>query len=218
MPGPVKRLVVLTLNSGSSSLKFGVHCMDGIQATPLLTETVSGSGGERAFSHITTRISEAALPAPDIIGHRIVHGGPNLRHPCLLDAATLEQLEAVTDFAPLHMPTALALIHAARAHFPDVPQMACFDTGFHSRMPDISRVLPVARELRAEGVERYGFHGLSCDSIMYQLGAHRPDRLVIAHLGNGASVTAVKGGRSIDTSMGLTPAGGVMMGDRKSVV
>lgn len=211
---PVKRLTVLTLNSGSSSLKFGVHSTDGVQATPLLTGTLIGSGGDGALSHITQRIRDAALSPPEIVGHRIVHGGPKLRHPCVLNAAALEQLEAATDFAPLHMPTALALIQAASAHFLGVTQMACFDTGFHSQMPDTARVLPLARELRAEGIERYGFHGLSCDSILHQLIPDRPDRVVIAHLGNGASVTAVKAGRSVDTSMGLTPAGGVMMGTR----
>ena len=95
-----------------------------------------------------------------------------------------------------------------------VPQVACFDTTFHNGLADVAHVLPIAKELQAEGVQRYGFHGLSCESIVRQLGDDLPDRLVIAHLGNGASITAVKGGRSIDTSMGLTPTGGVIMGTR----
>ncbi len=205
---------MLTLNSGSSSLKFGIHRMETSGSQTLLADSISGSSEDWPLSRIKKQMTEYGLPAPDTIGHRIVHGGPKLRQPCLIDAPVLEQLEAAAAFAPLHMPSALALIHAASTHFPRVPQMACFDTGFHARMPAIARVLPIARELRVEGIQRYGFHGVSCESIMHQLGAGRPDRLVIAHLGNGASVTAVKGGRSVDTSMGLTPAGGVMMGTR----
>jgi acetate kinase len=92
--------------------------------------------------------------------------------------------------------------------------VACFDTTFHAELPEVARVLPVPRELRSEGIQRYGFHGLSCESILHQFGDDPPDRVIIAHLGNGASVTAVKGGKSIDTSMGLTPTGGVIMGTR----
>jgi acetate kinase len=143
-----------------------------------------------------------------------VHGGPNLRRHCLIDEAVLRQLEAATVFAPLHNPPALSVIRFAQDHFPQLPQIACFDTAFHAWMPDVARTLPLPQELRADGIHRYGFHGLSCESIMRQLGYNRPDRLIIAHLGNGVSVTAVKNGQSIDTSMGLTPAGGVIMGTR----
>jgi acetate kinase len=108
----------------------------------------------------------------------------------------------------------LSVIRFAEAHFPGLPQIACFDTSFHAHMPDVARVLPIPRALRAEGVERYGFHGLSCESIVHQLGGALPSNLLIAHLGNGASITAVKDGRSIDTSMGLTPTGGIIMGTR----
>jgi acetate kinase len=92
--------------------------------------------------------------------------------------------------------------------------VACFDTTFHAELPEVARVLPISKELQLEGIQRYGFHGLSCESIVHQLGNGLPNRLIIAHLGNGASVTAVKGGKSIDTSMGLTPTGGVIMGTR----
>jgi acetate kinase len=98
--------------------------------------------------------------------------------------------------------------------FPQRPQVVCLDTAFHAGLPDVARTLPLPAELRADGIERYGFHGLSCESIVRQLGGDLPERLVIAHLGNGASITAVRGGRSIDTSMGLTPTGGVIMGTR----
>ncbi len=137
-----------------------------------------------------------------------------LRQHCLINDSVLAQLEAATAFAPLHIPSALSVIRFAQEHFPGLPQAACFDTTFHAGLPPVARVLPIARELHAEGIQRYGFHGLSCESIVYQLANDLPNRLVIAHLGNGASVTAVKAGKSIDTSMGLTPTGGVIMGTR----
>ena len=154
------------------------------------------------------------MPTPDAIGHRIVHGGPALRQHCRIDDAVLRQLQAAAAFAPLHTPAALALIRFAQAHFPGMPQVACFDTQFHADLPDVARVLPIARELLSDGMQRYGFHGLSLESIVRQLGDALPQRLVIAHLGNGASITAVKAGLSIDTSMGMTPSGGVIMGTR----
>jgi acetate kinase len=107
----------------------------------------------------------------------------------------------------------LSVIRFAQQHFPGLPQVACFDTTFHAAMPDVARVLPIPRDLQSRGIQRYGFHGLSCESIVHQLET-LPERLIIAHLGNGASVTAVRNGRSIDTSMGLTPSGGVIMGSR----
>jgi acetate kinase len=126
----------------------------------------------------------------------------------------MAKLEAAVPFAPLHLPPALAIIRFAQRHFPWLPQAACFDTAFHRDLPDVARTLPLPAALRDQGIRRYGFHGLSCESILRQLGDAAPDRLIIAHLGNGASVTAVKAGKSIDTSMGLTPAGGVVMGTR----
>jgi acetate kinase len=154
------------------------------------------------------------LPAPSAVGHRIVHGGPKLRQHCRIDDSVLQELEGAAAFAPLHTPAALSVIGFAKEHFPLLPQVACFDTTFHAGLPDVARVLPIAREWRLEGIQRYGFHGLSCESIMRQLGHDLPERVIIAHLGNGASITAVKGGKSIDTSMGLTPTGGLIMGTR----
>ena len=109
---------------------------------------------------------------------------------------------------------ALAVIRFAQEHFPRLPQAACIDTAFHAGLPEVARVLPIPKELQLDGIQRYGFHGLSCELIVHQLAEGLPNRLVIAHLGNGASVTAVKGGKSIDTSLGLTPTGGVIMGTR----
>ncbi len=126
----------------------------------------------------------------------------------------LRQLEAATVFAPLHGPPALSVIRFAKEHFPQLPQAACVDTAFHAGLPNVARFLPVPKALQSEGVRRYGFYGLSCESIVRQLANDLPSRLVVAHLGNGASVTAVRNGASIDTSMGLTPTGGVLMGTR----
>ncbi|MEI9997563.1 MAG: acetate/propionate family kinase [Rhizomicrobium sp.] len=231
--------IVLTLNSGSSSLKFGLYRAAASHTEVLLTgeadfagettgrfhaQDVRGNplsaGGtfvrdlRDAVSQIERLLAGSDLPPPATIGHRIVHGGPRLRRHRIVDNDVLRQLEAAIPFAPLHLPSALTILRSAREHFAGIPQVACFDTTFHADMPDVARILPLPRSLHAEGIQRYGFHGLSCESILHQLGAPLPDRIVIAHLGNGASVTAVKGGKSIDTSMGLTPTGGVIMGTR----
>jgi acetate kinase len=231
-------LVVLALNSGSSSLKFGLYRV-GSKAELLLTGEAEAIGGEGSQFHAQDLRSNARLvetssiptqreaiarigkflddsgePAPAAIGHRVVHGGPKLRQHCLIDGQVMQQLDAAAAFAPLHTPVALSVMRFARKHFPALPQIACFDTTFHIDLPDVARVLPIPRELQSEGIQRYGFHGLSCESIVHQLGDDPPSRLIIAHLGNGASVTAVGNGKSIDTSMGLTPSGGVVMGTR----
>ena len=212
--GRAKVFNVLALNSGSSSLKYGLYGVQAAGTEALLEETAATPDPEDAIRRVAGAIALAKLPAPDAIGHRIVHGGPQLRQHCLIDNAVLRQLEAAAAFAPLHTPAALAVIRGAQHHFPTLPQVACFDTRFHAGLPDVARVLPIAKELQAEGIQRYGFHGLSLESIVRQLGDDLPERLVIAHLGSGASITAVKGGLSIDTSMGLTPTGGVIMGTR----
>ncbi|MGH6847537.1 MAG: acetate/propionate family kinase [Methylocella sp.] len=230
---------ILTLNSGSSSLKFGLfrfgssrteilfsgeaesigdekgkfYAQDS-RKNALLSETVSFPSQWEAIIRIERLLADSKMPAPAAIGHRIVHGGPKLRQHCLIDDSVLRQVEAATAFAPLHTPSALSVIRFTQAHFPGLPQVACFDTTFHAELPTVARVLPISKELQLEGIHRYGFHGLSCESIVRQLGNDLPNRLIIAHLGNGASVTAVKGGKSIDTSMGLTPTGGVIMGTR----
>ncbi len=213
---------VLAINSGSSSLKFGLfrvasdHCETLCAATLTSNDPVDLAD---AMGHMASALVQPGLPAPDVIGHRVVHGGPTLRQHGLIDTALLQQLDAAVAFAPLHAPAALALIRWAEVHFCGVPQVACFDTCFHTTMPDVARVLPLAKALRAQGIQRYGFHGLSLESIVWQLGERQsgkplPSRLVVAHLGNGASITAIQNGRSIDTSMGLTPSGGVIMGTR----
>jgi acetate kinase len=236
---PKRESHVLALNSGSSSLKFGLyrvsagstlrvivgeaeaigknksafHAKDA-KARTLLQEQTPIPSQLEAVKLMANLLRDRKMPVPESIGHRIVHGGAQLMEHCRIDEAVLRQLEAAAVFAPLHMPAALSVIRLAQSHFPGVKQVACFDTSFHAHMPLIARALPIPRALRAEGVQRYGFHGLSCESIVRQLTGSIPGRLIIAHLGNGASVTAVKDGASIDTSMGLTPTGGIIMGTR----
>jgi acetate kinase len=228
---------VLTLNSGSSSLKFGLFRVDGeivarvtgeaqaIGSPSSLLRVRDGGGralheetdaladGEQAFARIASLLGGLDAPRPEAVGHRIVHGGAQLLAHVRIDAAVMAQLERASAFAPLHVPPALAVVRAAQARFPGVPQVACLDTAFHAGLPEETRTLPLDRALYDEGVRRYGFHGLSCASILAQW-PDAPARLVIAHLGSGASITAVREGRSIDTSMGMTPSGGVMMATR----
>jgi acetate kinase len=205
------RTGILTLNEGSSSLKFGFYAAgpDGVEERT--SGEVEGAQPADMFERIDAALGGAR---PTAIGHRIVHGGPDLFDPVEIDAGVLGRLERATAFAPLHGPAALSLIRAAQARYPDVPQIACFDTGFHKDLEEVAAVLPIPKEFRADGVRRYGFHGLSCQSIVNQLGRDLPERLIISHLGSGASVTAVRNGRSIDTSMGLTPTGGIVMASR----
>lgn len=254
---PAAQAMVLVVNSGSSSLKFSVYRVrsDGLQifmqgvaesvGTPsarftasslpagqvLVSETAGLADQQQAVARIARLLDETGLPAPAVIGHRIVHGGPTLRTHCIIDASVMTALDAAVVFAPLHAPAALAAVRFAQVHFPGATQVACLDTAFHACLPEHARSLPLPKALRAAGIVRYGFHGLSCESILHQLrmpvggpasaraseavcGEEVPERIVIAHLGNGASVTAVRHGKSVDTSMGLTPSGGVIMGTR----
>lgn len=233
---------VLALNSGSSSLKFGLFRITAARTEILLSgaaESIGNSKGKfvardthqnelisvisgkaaiasqgDAIIRIARLLAKSKLPPPAAIGHRIVHGGPKLRQHCLIDESVMRELEAAAAFAPLHTPAALSVIRVAQEHFPGIAQVACFDTAFHADLPEVARVLPIPKVWQSEGIQRYGFHGLSYESIMHHLANEVPERIVIAHLGNGASVTAVKHGKSIDTSMGLTPTGGVIMSTR----
>ena len=232
-------LPILALNSGSSSLKFGLYRVGSARIEVLLSgaaeligdregkffaqdsrnhvllsETTPIPSQREAIVRIGRLLADSKMTPPVAVGHRVVHGGPKLRCHCLIDDKILRQLEAAIAFAPLHIPSALSVIRFAREHFPARTQAACFDTAFHADLAEVARVLPIPKELRSEGIQRYGFHGLSCELIVSQLADDLPDRLIIAHLGNGASVTAVKAGKSIDTSMGLTPSGGVIMSTR----
>lgn len=148
------------------------------------------------------------------IVHRMVHGGPTRTRPVLVDDALIDELRAVVPFAPVHLPTAIACLDASRARFPGVPHVVCFDTHFHRTLPESVTRYPIARALFDRGIRRYGFHGLSYEHVLDTLGTRVPDRLVIAHLGSGASLAAVLHGACIDTTMGFSPTGGLVMATR----
>lgn len=230
---------ILVVNAGSSSLKAGLYLpaeedeqlllsataerLGEAQATlslrdargcTLRVETLPLETHQQALHHVSAWLNEHRVDPPVAIGHRVVHGGPKLIEHQQITNDVLDQLHQSVHFAPLHIPLALALIEQAKTSYPGLPQFACFDTTFHLTMPILASRFAIPRSLFDEGVRRYGFHGLSYESIVYALGAELPERAVIAHLGNGASVTAVRKGCSIDTSMGLTPTGGVLMGTR----
>lgn len=223
---------ILVLNAGSSSLKFGTFCAEGNRFVSI-NEGVAGeigrsdstfafNGNEEktaipdqgaAFRKAVEALTRASPAEPTAIAHRIVHGGPKLTRHQVLTEAAIGELHQAVPFAPLHLPSALAILQASQKQWPHATQVLCFDTAFHKDMPDISRTLALPAEVRSWGVQRYGFHGLSLESILVELQTV-PERLVIAHLGNGCSITAVLNGKSIDTSMGFTPNAGVMMGTR----
>ncbi len=231
---------ILTINSGSSSLKFGLYLNPGAAPRPLYSGTADGIGKDHpgtltlkdasgkqlfhretafpsqneAFAQAAEQLEALSGTKPAAIGHRIVHGGPHLREHQLITAEVLATLEASTHFAPLHIPPALALIRLAGEHYPGVPQFACFDTAFHATMSPAAFTYAIPAKYRVQGVQRYGFHGLSYESIVRALEPDVPARLVVAHLGNGASLCAIECGRSVDTSMGFTPSGGIPMGTR----
>jgi acetate kinase len=234
-----KNNLILVLNSGSSSLKFGVYSRGANDEEPLLTGSADGIGhtdgtlrilsGDGAPLVTRENISEsqtAALAtlakeiqqhihaAPIAVGHRVVHGGPNLLTHQLITPKLLNELRAATHFAPLHIPQALALIAAAQSNFPSAKHFACFDDAFHQTMPEVSSHLPIPQRYFDAGIRRYGFHGLSYESLVHHFGTKLPARAIFAHLGNGASLCAVLNGKSIDTTMGLTPTGGIPMGTR----
>ena len=231
--------LIVVFNSGSSSLKVGVFGRgedgdervvmeggaEGIGRPDGKVSLQDAAGKVLVSREHTAETADAAMEVlagalrehmgePAAVGHRVVHGGPKLREPVRLTPEVIRELEAAVHFAPLHIPGALMVIRKAEALYGKVPEFACFDTTFHRTMPARAAHLPIPSKYFEEGVQRYGFHGLSCESVMHRLGKDAPRRVVIAHLGGGSSVTAVLEGRSIDTSMGLSPTGGVPMATR----
>lgn len=200
---------VLVLNCGSSSLKTALF--DGEQR--VRSEVASGIGLPGGYATHAAAVHAALDPLPpiDAAGHRLVHGGPALQEPVRIDDSVRSLLRDAIAFAPLHLPAAIAAIDAVCERLPSVPQIACFDTAFHRTLPEVARRFPLPATVDALGVRRYGFHGLSYEWAASQTAG---GRTVIAHLGNGASMCALRDGVSIDTTMGLTPAGGFMMGTR----
>ncbi len=243
---------ILTLNGGSSSVKFAVFDRSRVAADGNIEASVRGAltGIGTDEAHFTARVASgklltderASLPdqpaalqrliawtqsadaAPYMrelaaVGHRVVHGGATFQAPTRMDAHTLAALRALIPLAPNHLPNEIAAIEAMSAAWPGVPQIACFDTAFHATMPAVAKRFTLPRQYWDAGVRRYGFHGISYASICAQLwrlaGPTALDgRVIIAHLGSGASMVALRDGKSVDTTMGLTPLGGLVMSTR----
>jgi acetate kinase len=231
--------LILALNSGSSSLKFGIYRRGGTDEEPLLTGSAEGIGRGNGTLHIrssdgtsllqrdlinesqgdalgalTAAMREHVDSLPAAVGHRVVHGGPKLRRHQIITPQVLDQLRSATHFAPLHIPQALSLIASAQSIFPSATQFACFDDAFHQTIPEVASRFALPSRYFDEGVRRYGFHGISYESLVHHFGAKLPQRAIFAHLGNGSSLCALRNGISIDTTMGLTPTGGIPMGTR----
>ncbi|WP_251863661.1 acetate/propionate family kinase [Achromobacter sp. Marseille-Q4962] len=238
---------ILVINAGSSSIKFHLYDIEGPQElSPRLGGQLDGIGTRRPRLRVRNAAGEtlvereiapghaADVPnaqevvgtwlsghlggAPLAIGHRVVHGGPDLAEPVLVDDALLARLEALSPLAPLHQPNNLAPIRVIRERRPEIPQVACFDTAFHRTHSDVADRYAVPERLYEQGVRRYGFHGLSYEYIAQRLKKALPDiamgRIVAAHLGSGVSACAIHQGRSVDSTMGFTALEGLPMGTR----
>jgi len=237
---------ILVVNAGSSSVKFQIFAidrsyklhrqikgqMDGIGTRPRLRANDAGGNtvADRAYPIESVQDVPAALVivsgwlrdelriSPLAVGHRVVHGGPNYDRPVLIDHAILTRLEAFVPLAPLHQPHNLAPIRSLLNNFPRLPQVACFDTAFHRGHGALADHYAIPRQLHAEGVRRYGFHGLSYEYIAQALHRVAPEiaggRVIVAHLGSGASMCALKEGRSVESTMGFTALDGLAMGTR----
>jgi acetate kinase len=192
-----------------------VRSTDGTMRKPAESRVDIHSLTEAIIAVLDT-VSENGMPTFQAVGYRVVHPGPKLRKHQRITTEMLDDLEAASEFAPLHDPEVVQMIRAGMSRFPNIPHYACFDTVFHQTMPEEATTYPLPQEYRERGVRRYGFHGLSCESIVRQLQGHAkvPKRMAIAHLGSGCSITALVDGRSVDTTMGLTPTGGIVMGTR----
>jgi acetate kinase len=235
---------ILTINGGSSSIKFalfeagdsfGRRLEGAIEGIGLPVGTFRAKSSDRTESFvqpvtapdhtravgmlmdwIQQRIGWAALTA---VGHRVVHGGPKYSEPALITREMIDDLRQLKPFDPEHLPEEIQLTEAFHRRFPDLPQVACFDTAFHHDLPRVAQLLPIPRRYEAQGVRRYGFHGLSYAFLMEELarlaGAEAArGRVILAHLGNGASLAAVQDGKPVDTSMSFTPTAGVPMSTR----
>jgi acetate kinase len=232
-------LFISVLNSGSSSIKFSVYgtgdgeprklhegAADGIgtdqgefwikdaKGKKLVDESPSLPTRAVAFKLVADALHSKDFPSPSAIGHRMVSGGPTIQTNQRITPALIEEMERYKAFAPLHTPIAIYIMREAIRQFPGVPNFVCLDTYFHRHMPEVVTRLPIPEEYAAMGVRRYGAHGLSYESIVYQLAPGVPQKLIVAHLGNGASIAAIRNGQGLDTSMGLTPLGGIISGTR----
>jgi acetate kinase len=232
-------LPVLVLNSGSSSIKFSVYeagdgerrklhegAVDGIgtdlgkfwikdaSGKKLVDETPALPNRAVAFKLVADALHSSDFPAPAAIGHRMVCGGPTVQENQLITPELIDEMEHYTAFAPLHTPIAVYIMRECLRLFPGIKNFVCLDSYFHLTMPEVAKHMPIPEEYSAMGVRRYGAHGISYESIVYQLEPHVPEKLIVAHLGNGASISAIRNGKCLDTSMGLTPTGGIISGTR----
>src|ERR1700678_4047665 len=239
--GPAKKRadLILVLNSGSSPLKFGGSRCGLSDEEPLLMGSADGIGHSngalqirsadgkvlvqrksvhesqsQALSVLAEAIQVHIEASPVAVGHRVVHGGPRLVRHQIITPQLLHELRSATHFAPLHIPQALKLIASAQSIFPSAVQFACFDAAFHQNIPDVASRFSLPRRYFDAGIRRYGFHGISYESLVHHFAASVPRRAIFAHLGNGSSLCALRNWVSIDTTMGLTPTGGVPMGTR----
>jgi acetate kinase len=232
-------LPVLVLNSGSSSIKFAIYEAGGVEPCRLYEGAVDGIGTEQgkfwikdangarlidqspslpnrsvAFKLVADILHSGDFPRPSAIGHRMVCGAPTLQVNQRVTSEMIDEMERYKDFAPLHTPIGAYIMRQALELFPEVPSFACSDSYFHRTMPEVSVHMALPAEYSSMGVRRIGFHGISYESIVHQLQPDIPEKLIIAHLGNGASISAVRNGKCVDTSMGLTPTGGIISGTR----
>jgi acetate kinase len=230
---------ILCLNGGSSSLKVALYDVSeraerkrargaverigtkdarcwirDAEGHPLKEAGARFANHSEAVHAIFDALEELNFPKPAAAGHRLVHGGPSHTAPERIHPALLKALHELIPYAPLHLPCELGIIDAVVSRFPALPQVACFDTAFHRAMPEIAQRFPLPRRFWEEGLRRYGFHGLSYEFILSERKETAHGRTIIAHLGNGASMAAVRDGAPVDTTMGFTPAGGFMMGTR----
>jgi acetate kinase len=232
-------LPILVLNSGSSSIKFSVYEAGNGDRTKLFEGAVDGIGtdlgklwikdasGKKlvdetpavptravAFKMVADALHSGDFPAPAAIGHRTVCGGPTITENQRITPELIDEIESYSALAPLHTPIAVYIMREALKLFPGVPNFAVLDTYFHRTLPEVAKHMPIPAEYVAMGVRRYGYHGISYESIIYQLEPNVPEKLIVAHLGNGASISAIRNGKCLDTSMGLTPTGGIISGSR----
>lgn len=207
---------ILALNCGSSSLKYALFVGGSAELRGVVKHIGAGGAADHgaAIRAVFEDLAKRGVKAPSAVGHRLVHGGPHHTEPTLVDRALLASLAKAIPFAPLHLPAELRAIEAARVCFGDLPQVVCFDTTFHDTMPEVARRFPLPAPMFDAGVRRYGFHGLSYEHVVDTIGVESLGRAVIAHLGSGASMAAVRDGKSIETTMGFTPTAGLVMGSR----
>ena len=204
---------ILTLNAGSSSLKYALY-VDGERVESAAVQRVGRDTKDYASALDAALSAIAGHGDIGAVGHRVVHGGERFIAPTRIDDDVLAELRRLAPLAPDHLPVEIALIEAVRARWKTKPQVACFDTAFHASLPRVSRLLPIPRRYQAAGVRRYGFHGLSYQYLVERLGDAARGRVVMAHLGAGASLCAARDGKSVDTTMGFTATGGIPMGMR----